>query len=469
MFHDGALMRSRTLHFVGILGLAMTFAAVLASAQDPDPQSQSQPQQDPQPQPPAGKNPKPVPAGRTWGGWSTADNDATAERQYIILGSDQEYSLDPSLRHRFIYGVDLTEGYDDGVVSFPERAGTSYTLVMPTVGIIGRTKKSQYIVQYSPTISYFTNFGSQGVQAYHQGSAEIHTEVNREWGWDFVLATQDGTYPLSLLSEFNFSSLDGVVAVDPNSTLLLSNTGYFNMDATLGFHYNLSPRDTITVSTDYTYTVFDQSALPGSAGGHVQRLNTVLLYSHAVTRRFHVNANGNVQHTFGALDCTIYGGQLGASYEIKRGTSISGSVGPEFGNGSCSGSTEISYTGAFTSRVSRNWEVYLSAVRTQEGPVHSSLGTGQTETYGGGVARKAGRLDLRADGGYIRVGALAGVPNSFDANGTYISPKVSWHFTPSLTLSFIYQRILQTVNDVDANRNQVSATLQWQPSRRGTY
>jgi hypothetical protein len=405
---------------------------------------------------------------------SGADPDNTlsggAPGQYIVLGTDRQVALDPLLKYQFIYGMDLTEGYDDGVILFPSKTGVYYTLWTPRVGIIGRTAKSQYIIQYTPTISHFNNAGNTGVQAYQEGTAEFHTEVNRGWGWDFTLNTQYGTYPLSLLSEFGFQSLDGIPAVNPNSILLLSSQDYFNTDASVGLHWRASPRDLITISTIYNYSNFRPNAVPGSVAGHLHRDDVTATYAHAVTRRFNILANGEELHVFGPFGCTTYGGQLGASYEVHRGTTISATAGPQFGSGVCSDSVVVSYSGHISSRLSRNWDGYLSAERTATSPIHSALGGGLTDTYGAGLARRFGeRVDFRLDGGYIRVASLPGVPGSFSADGKYISPELGWKFSKAFELDFRYRKIYQSVTGQNLDRNQAMVTLEWRPYLRGSF
>jgi hypothetical protein len=56
--------------------------------------------------------------------------------QYIILGTDRQVALNPLLKYQLIYGMDITEGYDDGVVLFPSKTGVYYTLWTPRLGII---------------------------------------------------------------------------------------------------------------------------------------------------------------------------------------------------------------------------------------------------------------------------------------------------------------------------------------------
>jgi hypothetical protein len=454
-------MKSRRIQFTGLflLGALTLCSANLAYAQDP---ATSGTQSD---------NPAPAqrPIDQAPVDPVTGSSNG-APRQYVVIGTDRQISVNPMLKYQWLYGMDLTEGYDDGLILFPQQKGVYYTLVTPRVGILGHTAKSQYIFQYTPTLSYFNNGGPTGIQAYQQGSAELHTEVNRTWGWDLILTAEYGTYPLSLLSDFSFQSLDGVTAVDPNSILLLTSQDYLNADATLGMHWHVSPRDTFTIASTYNYANFEPNSVPSSVAGHIHRDEITATYTRAVTRRFNFLANANAQHVFGPLACTTYGVQVGASYEFLRGTTISGTVGPQFGSGTCSESVLMDYSAHLTSHLSRNWDGYLSAERSTTGEVHSALGGGLTETFGAGISRQLNqKINARVDAGYIHVASLPGLPSSFNANGIFVSPQVGWEFSRSVEVNFRYSRIYQTVSGLNLDRNQGMVTLQWRPTARAAY
>jgi hypothetical protein len=454
-------MKSQRTQFTGILALFAIALLNAGSLQAQDVTSSS-----------SAPNNAGTPSESIQGGTSSSDASWTgANREFILVGSDRQVSLNPLLKYQFIYGMDLTQGYDNGLILFPSTVGVHYTLATPRVGVIGRTAKSQYIVQYTPTLSYFNNAGPSGIQAYHQGVVEMHTEVNRTWGWDFKTTAEYGTYPLSLLSNFSFVSLEGVTAVDPNSILLLTNTGYFNTDASIGLHWHASPRDTFTLSSVYDYSNFPaDSSVPGSVPGHVHRDTVLGTYSRSVTRRFSLLANGNALHVFGPLSCTTYGGQFGASYEIRRGTTVSATAGPQFGNGGCTASVLLTYSGYVSTRLSRSWEGYLTAERTSSSAIHSALGSGLTETYGAGISRTLnGKLIMRLDGGYIRVSALPGLPDSYSADGKFITPQIGWALSRSMDLTLRYSRIYQVVTGTNLDRDQAAVTLRWHPTSKGAF
>ena len=452
-------MNPKIAKFVRTAALAMLAAVTSAFASGQD-SSSSAPQDDDSAPPvtkavdssnPLGGSPKP------------------AGRVYMGLGSDRLFSLDTMQKAQLLFQMDVTEGYDDGIILLPTRTGVYYTLWTPRIALLGRTPKSEYVIQYAPTVSYFANT-PLGVEALHQASAEQHTEVSSYWGWDASLAVTNGSYPVSLLSGFNFIALDNIAAVDIDSILLLSTTSYFNSNASIGLHWTPTPRDIFVLSTTYNYANFPPNDVPGSVPGHIHRGILAASYTHSVSPRLSLLANGNAVHVFGPLACTTYGGQLGASYKIHEDTLISGTVGPEFGSAPCSSSMLLSYAGSVASRLSRNWVGYLNAVRTTTGALHSSLGSGLTETFGAGVTRQLGTwVDARVDAGYIRVNSLPTLPASYNAQGKFISGRVDWTLAPPLQLSLQYSRIYQTVSSLTLDRNQVFLMLQWRPNPKAAF
>ena len=443
---------------IAVLAVLTALTSGFASAQDP---SSSVPQ-DGNPGPPS------TGAGQSQSVWGGPPKPAG--RTYMGLGTDRLISLNPLLKSQLLFQMDLTQGYDDGVILFPARTGVYYTLWTPRIALLGRTSKSEYMFQYTPTLSYFANAGPIGFEAFHQTAAELHTEVTRDWGWDSILTVSSGSYPVSLLNGFNFVSVGNTSAVNIDSILLLSTRSYFNLDASVGLHWEPSPRDKLLVGTTYNYANFPPNNVPGNVPGHIHRDSVTANYTHSVSLRLNLLANGDIVHVFGPLACTTYGGQFGASYDIRRGTTISGTEGPEFGGGTCANSILVEYTGYLTSRLARKWVGYLTAARTNTGQLHSALGSGLTETFGGGVTRQLNaRLDTRIDAGYIRVKSLPTLPTSFNAQGKFISGRIGWTLAAPVELSLQYSRVYQTLSNLTLDRNQASLTLEWRPNPRAAF
>jgi hypothetical protein len=390
-----------------------------------------------------------------------------AGRVYMALGSDRLFTLNPMLKSQLLFQMDLTEGYDDGIVLVP-RVETYYTLWTPRLAFLGQTPKSEYVIQYAPAVAYFGNTPI-GLESLQQVSADLNTEVNSYWGWNASLNFADGSYPVSLLSPFTFSSVNDIAVVDVESILLLSTSSYLSLSANLGLHWRPTTRDLLVVSTTYGYASFPPNNVPGSVPGHVNRAILNVNYTRSVSERLNLLAYGNAVHVFGPLGCTTYGGQLGASYKIRQGTFVSGVVGPEVGAAPCTNAT-MSYTGSLTSRMSKNWSGYVNGARTTTGALNPSLASGLTDTLGAGVMRQWGAaVDARVDTGYLRVESLPTAPNSYNAKGTFISGRVDWIAAPPLVLSLQYSRIYETITGVPFNRNQVFVQLQLRPNPKVAF
>jgi hypothetical protein len=331
-----------------------------------------------------------------------------AGRVYLALGSDRLFTLNPMLKTQLLFQMDLTEGYDDGIVLAP-RVETYYTLWTPRLAFLGRTPKSEYVIQYTPAVAYFGNTPI-GLQSLQQVSGELHTEVNSYWGWDTSFNFVDGSYPVSLLSPFNFFAVNDIAIVNIDSILLLSTASYLTASASVGLHWKPTPKDLFVLRTTYDYANFPPNDIPGSVPGHVNRGILAVNYTRSVSERLNLLANANAVHVFGPL------------------------------------------------------------ARTTTGALYSSYGSGLTDTLAAGVMREWGPLvDARVDAGYIRVESLPTIPNSYNAQGKFISGRVDWTMAPPLVLSLQYSRIYETITGMPFNRNQVFMELQLRPNPKAAF
>src|SRR5437879_8367052 len=85
---------------------------------------------------------------------SSAAEAATATSQpprYVqLLNTNQVIALNGEARYRFLYGMSLTGGYDDGIVPSAQPTRVGYTLWNPQVGLIARKPRSEFLIQYAP-------------------------------------------------------------------------------------------------------------------------------------------------------------------------------------------------------------------------------------------------------------------------------------------------------------------------------
>src|SRR5271166_2269581 len=112
--------------FVRITALAVltVVASGFASAQDPAPSVL----QNGNPAPPSSTSVEPsYPFGET---------AKPAGRVFLGLGTDRLFSLNAMLKSQLLFQMDLTEGYDDGIILYPTRTGVYYTLWTPRIAFL---------------------------------------------------------------------------------------------------------------------------------------------------------------------------------------------------------------------------------------------------------------------------------------------------------------------------------------------
>ncbi len=93
--------------------------------------------------------------------------DVEAPRYVMLLNSDRLAVMNERVRYRFLYGMSLTQGYDDGIVPAQTPTGVGYTLFNPHVGFLGRGRKMEYALQYAPTVAIFSRGAQSNGSAVH--------------------------------------------------------------------------------------------------------------------------------------------------------------------------------------------------------------------------------------------------------------------------------------------------------------
>jgi len=372
-----------------------------------------------------------------------------------LLNTNQVIALNGEARYRFLYGMSLTGGYDDGIVPSAQPTRVGYTLWNPHVGLIARKPRGEFLIQYAPTVGYF-NDPAVGRLVGHQGEIFARGDFSHRWSWDFHLASRYGSFAASLLSPYHFSAVGSFSAVNPQTLLLGTTADRLDSNATLGLHWRLGVRDEMYFTGGHNYTNSFGTGLPGSKI-HVNRSNFTLGMQHAVSRRWALTAAANGIHRYGAtVSCTHYGALFGVAVHPNSRTDLSVSVGPELGDTGCV--------------QSRHWSVYVAAERSTSAPIFlpaapagSSLDQ-LTHTAAAGVMRDAigGHLEMRLDGGYISTEGGTRI-RPFNTQGKFIAPQVGWRLTRTLGTSATYRRIYQLNNAINGNRNQFFVTLDWRP------
>ncbi len=397
-------------------------------------------------------------------------------RYLMLLNSDQMITMNEQARHRLLYGVSLTQGYDDGILTLTQPNGTNYTLFNPLAGFIGHKPKSEYAFQYSPIVGYFAQ-SAIGTHAFHQADFHARGEINRRWGWNFQAAGRYGVLVTTLLSPFRFSPVGNIAAVDPNSVILDTFGNRLDSDAGIGLSWHKSARTVLGFAGTYSYSNFFGTSKPGTKN-HFNRSAFNGHVDHVVSRKVTVRGGINTSHIFGGrLPCTYYGAEAGMSVHPNERVDLTFGGGPQFGDRSCTSNRFFALHGSAGIHLTRAWSAYLTADRSVMAPFHSTsapnlvvLGSDQiTDSYAAGLVRRlvSSHLEMRLDGGYLRtISGIGRIGPPASAHGSFVSPQVGWHFTRTLMLLGVYKRLYQVNSVLSQGRNQVFGTLVWRPEPR---
>lgn len=394
-----------------------------------------------------------------------AANATNEPPNYVqVLNTDQVIAMNEEARYRFLYGMSLTGGFDNGIVPSTQRPGVGYTLWNPHVGLIALRPRSEFVIQYAPTVGYFNN-PAVGRLAGHQAEILARGEISHTWGWDLHMGTRYGSFAATLLSPYHFRALGSVAAANPQAILLGTTSDRLDSEASLGLHWRPNVRDHVSFTGTHNYT--------NSFGSksHVNRSSFTLGLEHALSRRWALTAAANGVHVYGATaSCTHYGALLGVAVHPSPRTDLSFSVGPELGDTGCVSSRLVSYQGFGTVHLTRLWSAYVTAERSVTSPIFLSTAPTTSsrdqlsDTVAAGVMRNAisDRLEMRLDGGHIATNGGTG-SRLFRVQGNFFAPQVGLRLTRTLVASATYRRIYQLNTGINLNRNQFFVTLDWRP------
>ncbi len=392
-----------------------------------------------------------------------APADAKVPPRYVpSLNGDHLYTLGTVPRRFLLYGTNISEAYDDRINNTNPAVHGNLTLWNPFIGIMGSTERTQYIFQYSPTLSHFYGL-SFGTQVFHDASVFVTSEFNRAWGWDFQMNSQYGVDALRLLSLGSFQAVGGVSVINPNSFILSPDLqDIMRNSAVVDLRWHPNERRQLKFSFAHQY--MDSLATHFHSNWGDFRVD----YEQAITQRFRFLSYGQVGRLYNQSQspnqhlppCTSYGGGLGLGVDVTRRVAFQVSAGPQMGSQSCLTGQGVAANGNLIVRTSQTTTMYVAYERFFNTPVVSTQ-TLSRDSLVGGFQKNSGRsLVYRLDGGYYRVGVCCGLS---PFHGYFISPQVGYVITRSTQVLLNYRGYYLDQIPQNVGRNQVLFTLAWRP------
>jgi hypothetical protein len=363
-------------------------------------------------------------------------------------------SMDRTTPTHLLLGAAVAGGWDSNPDNLGNGASSGVYTLSPYFGIQASTPKTQYLLQYQPTITgYSSSLYAQGTV--HMASATIVGTVNERWSWDFRASGSYGKDSLRLLAPQQSVAVGEVPGNGSSSASYLPNAGtvtYANGD--LDIHYRESERDSLEFHVANSFSRFT-----GLGENNGVATTGRFGYGRDLSSRLGVIAYGQSSYINGFIDCASFGGGIGLTWQAGERTSLSLSGGPQFDTSACGHQLGFFYNAAFSTRLSSKSQIYLSASRQ---PTASYLGPQLWQlSVSGGYQRRITSIGiLRLDLGYAGSDTLA---TGSSYHETYFDCIYGYPIGHGFSATYSYRGYLGDLDGTKFTRNLALFSLTWTP------
>lgn len=389
---------------------------------------------------------------------STSTVDQAKQIQYVpALDGEGLIPMNSVRTLHLLVGGTITSGFDSNPDNLSNGASAVLYSFSPYVGVQASTSRTQYLLQYHPTISRYTSYAGGSMQ---EGSARILGSISQRWNWTFGMTGSHGQDSIRLLAPQQSVAIGNVPASGPNSASYLPNAGNVtDLDGAFELRYEVSPKDTAGIQIADTFNSYP--ALHES--GSVATTNTN--YSHTLRPSLSVLGYQQTSQYFGELRCTTFGGGAGFRWQPRESTQFSFKGGPQFNSPSCKSQQGYTYSAAFSTRLPGRSQFYLVADRE---PTASYLGPGLwQDDVSGGFERQFHSANLVTfDVGFVYSSTLA---TASSYHGTFFDLSYVRALRREVSLRCSYRSYSGSLGTTDFNRNMVILSLTFTPNARTLF
>jgi hypothetical protein len=363
-------------------------------------------------------------------------------------------SMDRTAPRHLLLGATVAGGWDSNPDNLGNGASSGLYTLSPYFGIQVSTPKTQYLLQYQPTITgYSTSIYAQGTV--NVASATIVGTVNERWRWDFRASGSYGQDSLRLLAPQQSVAVGEVPGNNSSSASYLPNAGTVTYaNGNLDIHYRKSERDSLEFDLANSFSYFT-----GSSENNGVATTGRFVYGRDLSSKLGAIAYGQSSYINGFIDCASFGGGIGLTWQAGERTSLSLSGGPQFDTSACGNQLGFSYNAAFSTRLSHKSQIYLLASRQ---PTASYLGPQlwQLSVSGGYQRRIASTGTVSLDLGYAGSDTLATVSSY---HGTYFDCIYGHPIGHGFSAAYSYRGYIGDWNGTKFTRNLALFSLTWTP------
>lgn len=364
--------------------------------------------------------------------------------------------MDHSVRSRLLVGAEFSGGYDTHPEEIPSSPGSALSVISPFVGFQVNRENVQYVFQYLPTFTRYTEDRYQG-GSLQSGMVNVSGAAGERWNWDLNGVGMHGQDSVRLLAPQPTVVVGDVPGTSSSAAAFRGDLGtvtYIDFDSKLS--YRLREHDTVSAVLTNSYGSSESSSVPGNnivaalTGG----------YSHDVSARMRWMGYTQVARYYGSLHCWSYGGGLGFLWRPGERSTLDVSAGPQFDSPSCAAQQNVSYRVAYSARLTERSQAYLTAQRQMAG-VYVGPALWESSVTAGYQYLVTSKDTLGVNFGYVDE-TLYNEANAY--KGTYVGAAYNHKLPRNLAAGFSYRYFNGGLTGSTVNRSTALFSLAWLPT-----
>jgi hypothetical protein len=364
--------------------------------------------------------------------------------------------MDHSVRSRLLIGAEYSGGYDTHPEEISSAPGSAISVISPFVGLQVNRESVQYVFQYLPTFTRYTDDRYQG-GSIHTGAVDVSGEAGERWTWDLHGIGMHGQDSVRLLAPQPTIAVGDVPGTSAGAASFRGDVGTVTyVDFGAKTSYRLSEHDDVSAVLTNSYGSSESSSVPGD--NIVGALRGV--YSHDMTARLRWMSYAQAARYYGELHCWSYGAGLGFFWRPGERSFLDVSAGPQFDSSTCGRQQNVSYRVAYSARLTERSQAYLTSQRQMAG-VYVGPGLWEQNVTAGYQYLVTSKDTLGVNFGYVDETIYK---EASAYKGTYVGAAYTHKLPRSLTAGFSYRYFNGGLSGSTVNRNAVLFSLTWLPT-----
>lgn len=358
-------------------------------------------------------------------------------------------------RLKFLFGSDVTGGYDSAVAA---PGGTVPASVFVYDGYIAGSlqgRQSYLLAQQSTSVTHYGDSGI-GSQIFNRTAMSASGVFNKFWNWSLDARNSIGDNGLQMVNPLPARMVGQFATSEPVSAAYGVETGrILSTDLAGSLNWTPDDRQTVRLSMKDSYN----RRFSDDSDGNIT--NGRIDYMKKQSERLSYGFYGQTTHEDGFGLCNSSGGGFQIATRPTDATVAELAVGPEFDSVGCGRRQAVNVHAAFAGTLNGSTRAYITANREfSSGYVRNSTWEDNVVI---GMGRKLGRgTFFSTDAGYMRGALLASL---ITYQGWFVTTEVRRRLSEDFNFVAGYRRFNQSVVNQAARRNVVLFTLVWSPSR----